>query len=242
LFIYPLIVAVVSLVFGLVVLAQWARRRRPQQAVWSFALLVGAAVGSFIFVGFEGVGHELLFRLYYICVALFPAAYLGMGSLYLVVSRRVADLILAVLAIVSALGVALMLAAPLDHTALLAAQHAGTEGTGVLKPGLWLIPVILNNVFGSVALIGVALYSAYKVVRRQAPPRFVIANVVIAAGAFIVAGAGSSARLGNAAPFWIVTTAGYIVLFAGFLLTTNLAAMGVHGGRDVRVGSGATST
>jgi len=242
LFIYPLIVAVISLVFGLVVLSQWARRRRPHQAVWSFALLVGAAVGSFIFVAFEGAGGELLFRLYYICVALFPAAYLGMGSLYLVVSRRAADLILAVLAIVSALGVALMLVAPLDHIALLTAQHAGTEGTGVLKQGLWLIPVILNNIFGSVALIGVALYSAYKVVRRQAPPRFVVANVVIAAGAFIVAGAGSSARLGNAAPFWIVTAVGYIVLFGGFLLTTNLAALGARGPRDARVGSGATSS
>jgi len=242
LFIYPLIVAVISLVFGLVVLSQWARRRRPHQAVWSFALLVGAAAGSFIFVAFENAGSELLFRLYYICVALFPAAYLGMGSLYLVMSRRGADLILAVLAIVSALGVALMLVAPLDHTALLATQRAGTEGTGVLKQGLWLIPVILNNIFGSVALIGVALYSAYKVVRRQAPPRFVVANVVIAAGAFTVAGAGSAARLGNAAPFWIVTTVGYIVLFGGFLLTTNLAALAARGTRDVPVGSGATSS
>lgn len=240
-YIYPLVVAVVALVFGVIVLSQWVRRRRRQQLVWSFALLVGAAAASFSFVGFLETGSELQFRLYYACATLFAAAYLGMGSLYLVLSRRVTDLILAALAIVSAFGVALILVAPIDHGALLATRHTGTQGTNVLVPGAWLVLVILNNIFGTVALVGVALYSAYRVVQRQAPARFVVANVVIAAGAFIVAGAGSSARLGAGAPFWITTTVGYVVLFGGFLLTTSLATLAQRSGGDMRIESGTVS-
>lgn len=236
--IYPLIVAAVSLAFGAVVLSQWVRRRRPQQAVWSFALLV-ASVAAFAFVLFEGTGSELLFRLYYICGALLAAAYLGMGSLYLILSRRVADLVLAALAVVSAVAVALILVTPIDARALLTAQHSGTPGTGVFRwgaPALTLF--VLHNIFGAVAVVAVALYSAYKVVQRQAPSRFVAANVVIAVGVGVVSTAGSSARLGGSAPFWITTALGYTVIFSGFLLTTDLAALTPRG---VRVERGAAS-
>ncbi len=239
--VYPLIVAVVSLAFGAVVLAQWAQRRRPHQAVWGFALLAAAAA-SFAFLGFEGGGSELLFRLYYIGGALLAAAYLGMGSLYLILSRRHADLVLAALAVASALTVALILVTPIDHAQLFAARHTGTPGTGVFR---WSAPAlilfILHNIFGAVTVVAVALYSAYKVARRQAPARFVVANVVIAAGVGVVSSAGSSARLGASAPFWIITAVGYAVIFGGFLLTTNLAALAAREGRDLPVGSGASA-
>src|SRR5205823_13427988 len=62
--IYPLIVASVSLAFGVIVLAQWAVRRRPQQKIWGIALLM-AAGASFAFVGFLADGSELLFHVYY---------------------------------------------------------------------------------------------------------------------------------------------------------------------------------
>ena len=141
--IYPLIVGVVSLAFALVVLSQWAQRRRPHQIVWGVALLMAAAA-SFAFVGFLGNGNELLFRLYYVFGALLMAAYLGMGSLYLVIGKRAADLTLAVLVILSAIGVALILVAPVDVTALHRLQHTSGAGTGVLRPGPWLVLLILQ--------------------------------------------------------------------------------------------------
>ena len=95
-------------------------------------------------------------------------------------------------------------------------QHTSGEGTDGLKAGLWLIPVILLNTFGAVAVIAVALYSAYKVWQRQAPGRFVAANVTIAVGTLIISAAGSTGRLGLTPHyFWIIMTAGWIVIFAG---------------------------
>ena len=199
--IYPLIVAVVSLAFGVIVLSQWMARRRPQQLIWGIALLM--------------------------------AAYLGMGSLYLALSKRVADLILAALVIVSAFGVALVLVAPVDVVALHRLQHTSGAGTGVLKPGPWLLWLIaVLNSFGAAAVIGVALYSAYKVLRRQAPVRFAVANVTIAIGTGIVTYAGTAARLGSPNDFWILMAVGWVVIFAGFLLTLKLAPL-ARPGRDV---------
>src|SRR5205085_4489802 len=127
--IYPLIVAIVSLAFGVIVLSQWMARRRSQQLIWAIALLMAAAA-SFAFVGFLAGGSEILFRVYYALGALLMAAYLGMGSLYLALSKRAADLILAALVIVSAFGVALILAAPVDAVALRNLQHTSGAGTG----------------------------------------------------------------------------------------------------------------
>jgi hypothetical protein len=228
---YPLIVAIVSLAFGVIVLSQWMARRRSQQLIWGIALLM-AAGASFAFVGFLSNGSELLFRVYYALGALLMAAYLGMGSLYLALSKRAADLILAALVIVSAFGVALILVAPVDVVALHTLQHTSGAGTGVLKPGLWLLPLIVLNSFGAAAVIGVALYSAYKVLRRQAPVRFALANVSIAVGTGIVTYAGTAARLGSPNYFWIVMAVGWVVIFAGFLLTLKLAPL-ARSGRGV---------
>jgi hypothetical protein len=130
---YPFIVAIVSLAFGGVVLAQWATRRRPQQLVWGAALLLAAAA-SFAFVGVLVTDSTLLFRIYYAGGALLMAAYLGMGSLYLVLPRRVADLVLAALVVVSAVGVVLILVAPVDGAALRLLPRNGGAGANVLKP------------------------------------------------------------------------------------------------------------
>ena len=235
-FVFPLVVAVIALIFGGTVLGQWSQRRRRQQLLWGLSLLMAAAA-ALAYVGFLNTGSELLFRVYYIFGALLNAAYLGMGSLYLVLSRRVGDLVLSVLAILSAIGVALILVAPVDLAKLHELQLHSGPGTGVIKPGLWLALFIPHNIFGAVTVAAVAFYSAYKVGQRQAPRRFALANITIALGVLVVSQAGSSARLGSPNLFWVTTAAGFVVIFAGFLLTTNLPTLVVGApARDAATG------
>ncbi len=233
--IYPLVVALIALVFGGIVLRQWLTRKRPQQLLWSVSLFM-AALAALVYVAFLSTGADLIFRVYYIFGALLNAAYLGMGSLYLVLSRRVANLVLSGLVIVSAFGVALLVVAPLDPTKLHEAQLQGLSGAGVIKQGLWLVLFILHNVFGALTVSGVAVYSAYKVGKQQAPRRFAVANITIAAGVLIVSQAGSGARLGAPSGlFWIITAAGFSVVFVGFLLTAALPIF-VGRGRAAQTG------
>jgi hypothetical protein len=89
-------------------------------------------------------------------------------------------------------------------------------------------------------VIWVALYSAYKMLQRQAPVRFAAANITIVMGTAVISGAGSAARLGSPNAFWVLMALGWIIIFAGFLLTTNLVAVGA--GRNASTGRGATQS
>jgi hypothetical protein len=237
---YPLFVAAVSLAFAAMVLRQWSSRRRPQQLIWGVALVM-AAVASLAYAGFLADGSAGLFRLYYVFGALMMAAYLGMGSLYLALDRRIANVILAVVTVISVLGAVLIFTSPIDAAALHNVEQHGGPGTGVLTSGLWVAPLVVLNIFGAAAVIAVAIFSAVKVLQRQAPTRFAIANVIIAAGTGIISEAGTAARLGSPNNFWVTMAVGWFVIFAGFLMTTNLATVSVLWQRDLPVGRGAAS-
>jgi hypothetical protein len=236
---YPLFVAVISLAFAVMVLRQWQSRHRPHQLIWGIALTM-AAVASLAYAGFLIDGSPALFRLYYAFGALMMAAYLGMGSLYLALDRRIANLILVAVTAVSALGLVLIFTSPINSATLHNVEQHGGPGTGVLSSGLWVAPLVVLNIFGAVAVIAVAVFSAVKVLQRQAPTRFAVANVVIAIGTGIISAAGSAARLGSPNSFWVTMAVGWLVIFAGFLMTTNLATVSVLWQRDLPVGRGAS--
>lgn len=84
---------------------------------------------------------------------------------------------------------------------------------------------IILNTAGVVAVVGVALYSGWKLLRRQAnvgdmrTSNVLWANILILTGAILNAVAGTLARLlGIQNTFWLIMSIGWIVLFAGVLL------------------------
>src|SRR3970282_2544724 len=52
------------------------------------------------------------------------------------------------------------------------------------------------NIYGLIALVGGALYSAWLLWRKEIAPYRVIGNILIAAGAFVIASASTMVRLG----------------------------------------------
>ena len=84
----PLASAALSLIFAALVLAQWTRRRRSFQLVWALGLLwYGISAGT-EFWGSAFGWSDPLYRAWYLIGALFVAAYLGMGTVYLLVRTR----------------------------------------------------------------------------------------------------------------------------------------------------------
>jgi urea transporter len=86
---------------------------------------------------------------------------------------------------------------------------------------------IILNTLGVVAVGGVAIYSGWKLVRRQSQvaglhtANLLRANVLILAGAILNGTAGSFARfLGLQSTFWLIMAVGWIVFFIGVLLTS----------------------
>jgi hypothetical protein len=165
----------------------------------------------------------LLFHTYYILGAALMPAWLGLGSIALVSSRRLTYICLTILCVLSVVAGALILSSDLDMHKL--SQIAGTPGTGILHPGAWLVMVIILNTLGVLAVVGVAIYSGWKLVRRaHGPPtaqasNLLRANILIMAGDLLNGAAGSLARfLGIQSAFWLVMAVGWTVFFVGVLL------------------------
>ena len=84
----PLASTAVSFAFAALVLAQWRERRRSFQLVWAIGLLwYGISAGT-EFWGSAFGWSEPLYRAWYLIGALFVAAYLGMGTIYLLARTR----------------------------------------------------------------------------------------------------------------------------------------------------------
>ncbi|OLC58270.1 MAG: hypothetical protein AUH85_01005 [Chloroflexi bacterium 13_1_40CM_4_68_4] len=84
----PLLSSLLSFAFAGLVFAQWLRRRRAFQLVWSVGLLwYGISAGT-EFLGSAIGWSEPIYRAWYLIGAFFVAAYLGMGTVYLLSKTR----------------------------------------------------------------------------------------------------------------------------------------------------------
>jgi len=79
----PLATCLVSLAFAGLVLEQWWHRRRSFQAVWTLGLLWYAISSGTQFAGAAAGWSPALYRAWYLFGAILVAAYLGMGTVYL---------------------------------------------------------------------------------------------------------------------------------------------------------------
>jgi hypothetical protein len=74
------------------------------------------------------------------------------------------------------------------------------------------------NIYGLLALVGGALWSAYLFWRKRVLPNRVIANVLIAAGALLIGTASTLTRLGYGQFLYIGELLSAVLMFSGFLM------------------------
>ncbi len=229
----PTINVIVTGLFTGTILRQYLRRHRVYQLYWSIALSMAflatlAYVLMIVVQPASGAGI-VFFRIYYILGAALMPAWLGLGSIALVGKERLKRVCLILLCFLSLLDAAFIFAAVVNTRKL--SHIVGTPGTGILQPDVWLGTTIILNSLGVVAIVAVAIYSAWKLIRRQASVagmqtlNLLWGNVLILIGALLDAAAGSLARfLGLQSTFWLVMAVGWIVFFGGVMLTGRRSA------------------
>ena len=211
LLVLPLISSIVSLVFTLIVLDQYFARRKPYQLVWAIGLFM-----YFISTGTEFStevwGLNLVtYRLWYLIGAVFVAAYLGMGTIYLLAPRRIAHITMAILLLASGYATFAIFTASIDLSTI-------QDLSGKAMPQYVRLMTPFFNTFGTVALVAGAIYSAWVFWRRRIMPHRVLSNILIAVGAILPAFGGIHIRLGGDIPlFYIFELLGIIIIFIGFL-------------------------
>ena len=191
----PLVSAIVSFIFALVVLDQFFARRKPYQLIWTIGLFMYAISTATEFcVGAWGL-NVTVYRLWYLFGAIFVAAYLGMGTLYLLTRRHVAHIIMAILLAASFYAAFRVSTASIDLSDLqVLSGIAMPQGVRFMTP--------LFNTFGTVSLVGGAIYSAWVFWRRKIMPHRVVSNILIAVGAILTSRGWNSHEVSRrASPF-----------------------------------------
>lgn len=217
---YPLLATVVSAVFAATLWRQYRRKPRAYLLAWSVALAIYAVAALTEVIGAASGWNSVLYRLYYFFGGITVVGVLALGTIYLLAPRfgRVALWLLVVLA---AIGLAGIVGANLQP-GLLDTHQVPSADTIRLEHGSFNVIAILMaavlNIIGSVILIGGALWSAYGVWRRGGAQSRLVANILIAGGAFIVAGASTLFRVFHVYElFYVGQAIGVLVIFGGFL-------------------------
>jgi hypothetical protein len=243
-FVFSAITTVISGVFAAVVLRRWWGNRRdgkqrPHLLAWGIGLAL-YFLGSLSQVILTQLWSPLFFGLWYWSGALMVAAWLGQGTVYLLVRRgSIARNIHMALILVSVMTLPWTLfLTPLNGEA----WHPGADLTQiylpevnretgeVVRPGImpaesrgtvrFFVPI--TNVWGTIALVGGAIYSAWLFRRKQIMQNRVFGNWLIAAGGLLPALGGAFIRLGVPILQYPGTMLGVILIFIGFLLATNI--------------------
>ena len=211
----PLISAIVSFVFGITVLDQYFARRQPFQLLWTIGLFMyGISAFTEFYTATYGL-HLIMFRLWYLFGAICVAAFLGQGTVYLLVKRSTAQILMAIVVVISVFS-----AFRLFTTSINLGTATRLTDKIIVPTDVGILTGIMN-VYGTVTLVGGALYSAWVFWRKRILSYRVLSNVLIALGALLPAIGGSLLRLGTArgALFYELELSGVIIIFIGFLRT-----------------------
>ena len=204
----PLAAALVALLFAVRLASSALRRPGGQKWLWALGFAFFALAAATEAAAYRGDWSVPLFRAYYLAGGVLTVAYLGAGSAWLLLPRRVRDLMLgglAVATLAAALAVAL---APVDAARVAAAPSGRPPLNSALGGHAFLWAIGLNS-FGTIFLIGGSLYA---IARR----RRVWTNVWIGGGALVVALATGLSRTGTYSFVYAGELLGITLMFYGF--------------------------
>jgi len=220
--IWPLVTAILGFVYVGLLLAQWMKRRKMHQLMWSIGFLfyaIAAVMESYS----EYTQHwdPTVYRVY-IVLAASLVGFLGNGTAYLITKKRLwGDLYLALNLVMLAIFFYGTFTVQLQMDKLVPGIVVGGQALGASGtfPRLMSLPF---NIPGSLILLGGSAWSIIKFWPKPAYRYRVWANVLIFIGTLVIAAAGSLARLGGTGGLYAGEMVASAILLAGFLMAGTL--------------------
>ena len=217
----PFLSSAISILFAIFVLRRYASNKKPHLLLWGIGMIF-YAIGGFSEGYYGAFGwNPLIFRLWYLFGALLVAAWLGQGTVYLLARRRWANAFMLLLALGSLYGLVRVFGAELEPALMTSSLHTGSEMSGhaIVTSGVRTLTPIFN-LYGTVMLVGGAVYSAWIFWRKRVLLHRTLGNILIAAGAMLPAFGGAFSRMGISGALYISELFGAVLMFAGFLRAT----------------------
>ncbi len=220
----PILSTLITFGFALVVFARYRYKKGAHLLFWGLGLIL-YGLGTLTEVLLAVKFNALALKVWYLSGAMLTAAWLGQGTVFLLIRKRgVAPILAGFLGIVSLIAISLIVAAPLksDTAVYNVAQPASLQYKEILiRNGGIILLTILLNIYGTLTLVGGALYSAFLFWRKKVLVNRMVGNILIAIGALFPALAGSLVKVGLMDGLYISEFLGAVLMFAGFLRATS---------------------
>lgn len=222
----PILTSVIAVLFTLVLYRRWRRKPTATYLAWWMIGVFCYGVGTLTESLTTLYGWQpWLFRAWYISGALLGSAPLAQGTVYLTVSRRVANWLTMGLALLIAVAALCALLTPIDMTLVepyrMSGQVMTWQWVRVFSPFL--------NLYALIFLVGGALWSAWLYWRRDnVLGTRVLGNISIAAGALLPGIGGSFARFGHIEMLYATELLGLLLIWLGYQLMVSDGAISIH--------------
>jgi hypothetical protein len=214
----PFASTAIMLIFTLSVFQRYAVRHNPAFLFWGIGLLMFGS-GSFAEVYLGLAWSPAVFFIWYLFGAALNAAWLGHGTLRLLVKKPWVHGVTAVLVLGSLVAAVLMITTPLDASSYQPGVAISEQYREIMPAGA---PVRMTtpffNMYGLLTLVGGAIYSAFLFWRKRVLPNRVLGNVLIAAGALSIGFASSLTRLGIGQYLYLGELIAAALMYGGFRL------------------------
>lgn len=212
----PIATTIFAVFFAAALWRRWRQRGGTHLWWWWIGVLTYAA-GTLTesLVTLTG-WSEGLFRAWYITGALLGGAPLAQGTVYLLLGRRTAHILTAIVVPVIVIAATCVMLSPIDHA--LAEPH---RLSGRVLEWQWVrsfSPFI--NMYAAAFLIGGAVLSAMRYHGSADTRHRYIGNVFIAVGALLPGIGGSFTRFGYTEVLYVTELLGLALLFVGYRYNT----------------------
>lgn len=210
------------------------RRYQQHRGTHTHLLFWGAGLGMFAIASLCGGllyfgWSEFAFRGWLLFGVILNAAWIGQGTIVLLFRQRWATFLSIGFVIASVLAAIVFLSLPLHEAAYQPSVSVLQQYKSIVDlKGPMLVILILFNTYGTIAIVGGALWSTWLFYRKEILPNRVIGNVLIAAGALAIASAGTLTALGYPQLQELSQLVAAVLIYAGFVFASRPAAVQVQ--------------
>ncbi len=222
----PILTTLVSIPFAIVLFRHWRKKPDALYLLWWMIGVLTYMAGTVTESLTTLFGWQLVvFKAWYVTGALLGGAPLAQGTIYLLFSRRTANLLSASLVAFVAVAAVPVLLSPVDLSLVETFRLSGA----VLE-WQWVrafSPFV--NTYAVIFLVGGAAWSAVKYSKQGAVMRARMwGNVWIAVGAILPGIGGSMARAGIVEGLYVGELFGLLLIWIGYHLIANDRSVSIH--------------
>ena len=221
----PYLSTVVTFAFAAAVYDRYRQRGGTHSLLWALGLvLYGIGTLSEVILGLTF--NVFVLKIWYLTGAMLTAAWLGMGTVHLLIRKgNTAQILTWILLIVSVLAFILIILAPVNSASYDIARPVSAQYKDILtRSGVIILLTILLNIYGTLTLVGGAIYSAFLFWRKRILANRLFGNILIAAGALSPALGGTFLRAGLIDWLYLSELIGAILMFTGFLMSISASS------------------